>query len=70
MPMFRWQATVHYRGEADVGAIDIVHDLAEISDLHDLIEHGPHWDTIIRIEIVRADPIDDPDLTVDAAERL
>lgn len=47
----RWQAKVIYRTEA--GPLDVVHDLAEIGDLHDLVEAGPDWDTIIRIEIVR-----------------
>lgn len=49
----RWVATVHYRSQA--GVIDVQHDLLEIEELHDLVERGPHWDTIDRIEIVRAD---------------
>jgi hypothetical protein len=42
----RCHAVVHYR---ENGAPDVEHDLEELGELHDLIEHGPHWDTIERI---------------------
>lgn len=64
----RWKATVFYR--ADAGSVDVVHDLEELSDLHDRVEHGPHWDTIERIEIVRVNHSDGADLTVEAAQKL
>jgi hypothetical protein len=47
----RWQATATYR--TATGPVEVVHDLAEVFELHDLIEKGRHWDTIIKIEIVR-----------------
>lgn len=65
--LVRWIATVHYRAAA--GLIDVQHDLTEIEELQDLVERGPHWDTIDRIEIVRADGADRA-LTVEEAERL
>lgn len=65
MPHHRWQTKTIYRTEN--GPLDIVHDLEEISDLHDLVESGPHWDTIVRIEIVRVNHITDAALTVEAA---
>ena len=70
LPAFcpRWQATVHYR--TDAGPLDIQHDLEEIGDLHELVEAGPHWDTIRRIEIVRVNHISDPGLTVEQANEL
>jgi len=49
----RWTATVWYRS-AD-GPIDVTHDFEEMEELHDLVEAGPHWDTIDRIEVVRSD---------------
>lgn len=64
----RWRATVFYRTEN--GIVDIEHDLAELAQLHGLVELGPHWDTIERIEIVRIDHCSDPNLTVEAAARL
>src|SRR3546814_20835361 len=48
----RWIATVHYRTEA--GLVDVQHDLDEIEDLQDLVEHGPHFGAIDHINIVYA----------------
>ena len=64
----RWKATVHYRMNA--GIVDVVHDLEEIEDLHELVEGGPHWDTIDRIEIVRVNHLTAPGLTVEAAAEI
>jgi hypothetical protein len=64
----RWKAVVHYR--ADAGPVDITHDLDEIEDLHDLVEAGPHWDTILRIEITRVNHCDAADLSVENAMTL
>ena len=46
----RWIATVIYRG--DLGPIDVEHHVEELSELHDLVERGPDWNCIERIEIV------------------
>ena len=66
--MMRWQATLHYR--TDHGAVDIVYELAELMDLHDLVERGPHWDTVEKIEIVRINHVTSETLTVEQAEVL
>lgn len=63
----RWIATVHYA--TDNGIVDVQHDLDEIEDLHDLVERGPHWDTIDRIVIVRGKKLVEG-LTVEKAETL
>lgn len=63
----RWVATVHYR--SDSGLIDVTHDMLELEELQDLVERGPHWDTIDRIEIVRADSRNLA-LTLEEAEKL
>lgn len=63
----RWIATVFYR--ADLGLVDVQHDLLELEELHDLVERGPHWDTIDKIEIVRADSRENG-LTLEKAQRL
>jgi hypothetical protein len=47
--MFRWVATVWYR--TDAGLIDVEHEFGELADLHDLIERGPDFYAIDRIEI-------------------
>lgn len=64
----RWTATVYYRAAA--GLVDITHDLVEIADLHDLVERGPHWDTIERIVVIRAIAGEPSTLTVEEAEKL
>lgn len=63
----RWIATVHYRMEA--GLVDVQHDMVELEELQDLVECGPDWDTIDRIEIVRADGAERK-LTIEQAERI
>ena len=64
----RWTATIYYRGDDNV--VDVTHDLSELYELHDLVELGPHWDTIIRIVINRVEHIDDENLTLEQAENL
>jgi len=63
----RWIATVFYRTE--LGLIDVDHDIVELDELADLIECGPDWNTIDRVEIVRADGREDG-LTVEKAAGL
>ena len=59
----RWRATVIYR--TDAGPVDVPMLLEELADLHDRIEKGPHWDTIVKIEIHRVNHIVSPTLTVE-----
>jgi hypothetical protein len=67
--ILRWNATVHYR--TDDGPLNVEHTLLELRDLHDLVERGPHWDTIERIEITRVVPdYGDATLTVERSEQL
>ncbi len=63
----RWTATVWYRSAT--GMIDVTHDVEELEEVHNLVEAGPHWDTIDRIEIVRSDGRNRA-LTLEEAERL
>lgn len=64
----RWLAKVTYR--ADAGSVEVLHDIEELGEIEDLVEAGPHWDTIISIEIELQRPADGGMLTVEAAERL
>ena len=63
----RWVASVTYR--TDTGPLIVPYDLVEIEDLHDIVERGPHWDTIHRIEIVRR-PGGGRPLTLEEAKTL
>jgi hypothetical protein len=64
----RWRAKIVYRTEN--GPVDVEHDLFELSELEYYVEAGPHWDTVIVIEITRINHVDSPDLTVEDAGRL
>jgi hypothetical protein len=61
----RWQATVSYR--TNDGPIEVEHDIAELTDLDALVERGPHWGTVIGINVV---PVGVPDLTIEQAGEL
>ena len=64
----RWRATVTYR--TDAGPVDVPMLLREIEDLHDRVEHGPHWDAIEKIEIRRVNHITSSRLTVEQSLKL
>ena len=64
----RWKATVLYR--ADAGLFDVPMLLAELGDLHDRIEAGPHWDTIVHIVVERMNHNTCPTLTIEQAKEL
>lgn len=65
--MIRWSATVLYR--TDMGLVDVTHEIEELEDLHQLVESGPDWNTIQKIEIIRVgNPM--PNLTVEEAMKL
>ena len=60
----RWKATIWYLSE--IGLLDVEHGIEELEELHDLVERGPDWNTIDRIEIV-LDRRSQRDLTVEQA---
>lgn len=64
----RWKATVSYR--TAVGSDLVTWWIEEIGDLEERIEHGPHWDTVERIVIVRVNHNESKTLTVEEASQL
>ncbi len=60
----RWTAIVYYR--TDAGLIDVEHQIEELDMLHMLIERGPDFYAIDRIEI-RHTSNPTPDLTIEAS---
>lgn len=46
----RWRAVVTYRS-SEAGPVDVEHFIEEIDDLADIVERGPDWNAIERIEI-------------------
>ena len=76
--MTRWKATITYRVEptefgksinVDGEFLEVEHDIEEIGELERIVELGPHWDTIEKIEIVLQRPSEDATLTVEEAAR-
>lgn len=63
----RWIATCFYRTEN--GVIDVDHGFEELSELEELVERGPDWHTIDRIEI-RLRENSTPELTIEQSEKL
>lgn len=59
----RWTATAWYRSE--VGLVDVEHQIEELDMLHGLIESGPDWNTLDRIEI-RLTRVLEPDKTIES----
>ena len=65
--IMRWTATVFYRTNSGLASIE--QHLSELEDLHDLVEAGPHFDTVEQIVVRRTAPMI-PDLTVEGAAEL
>lgn len=63
----QWVVTIWYR--TDGGIVDVVHDVEELCEVAELVERGPHWDTIDKIEITKLRDRN-RELTVEASERL
>lgn len=51
----RWLATLTYRTET--GPIGVQHDIEELEEVQDLVECGPDWNALEKIEIVLQTPV-------------
>ena len=63
----RWMASINYR--SNQGIVGIMVGFEEFDDLGDVIEQGPHWDTVESITITRLRDARD-DLTIEQAAEL
>ena len=45
----RWIATATYK--TNTGLVSFTHNFDELEELHDLIEAGPDWTTLDKIEV-------------------
>jgi hypothetical protein len=61
----RWKLNLYYRTEK--GTLKVERWINEFAEMVDLVEFGPHWDTIEKIEVFRINPIN-VDLTVERAD--
>lgn len=66
-PMKRWKARLFYRRTE--GIEEEVCELEELDELADIVEAGPHWDTLQVIAIHRINPTL-PGLTLEDAQKL
>lgn len=64
--ILRWQVTIWYC--TDAGSLDVQHAVEELSEVEKLIEAGPDWNTVERIEIELARKLE-PGLTLEEADR-
>ena len=64
-PMKRWTAIIAYRSEK--GPLCKTLHFDEFRELHDEIEHGPSWDTVIDIHVLKTGSTD---LTIEASLEL
>ena len=60
----RWKATLIYR--TDNGPVDVEHTFEELEELHDIVERGPDWNSLIKIT-VELERVSTPGLTVEKA---
>jgi hypothetical protein len=52
----------------DNGFVDVRHEIEELVDIDELVERGPHWDTLVSVTVTRnPDNIMIEDLTVEKA---
>ncbi len=63
----RWRAIISYRSERST--LNEEYFLEEIEDLHDVVERGPHFDTVLKIEVFRVLHSEDELLTIEEAAR-
>lgn len=63
----RWMATIHYR--FNEGIRGIVIGFEEFTDLGQVIEQGPHWDSVVNITVERLRDAD-PTMTVEKGAEL
>jgi hypothetical protein len=66
-PRLRWRVIIVYRTEHGTTSIERV--LQELVDLDRIVEQGPNWDTIVKIEVFRFDHIND-NLTIERAHSM
>lgn len=63
----RWKAEVTYRTERGPNLL-VTYDFEDLSDLEDLVERGPDWNSIVKIEVTLA-RVSTPGQTIESAER-
>jgi hypothetical protein len=65
----RWIATSTYRSER--GPVVVEHYIEELEDVHNLIEYGPDWNSLVDLKVV-LNPLRTsyPGITMEAVAKL
>jgi hypothetical protein len=66
--MYRWLATITYKSES--GLVPVEWDIIELDEIAELVEAGPDWNTIEKIEIVLTRKQHGEIITIEQAEKL
>ena len=64
----RWIATMTYNS-LNNGPIDVEHHVEEISEIEDLVENGPDWNSLIDIKIILNPKMKSDYSTIEEASR-
>jgi hypothetical protein len=64
----RWLVTIHYNSESGIILVD--HDVEELDEIVGLVEAGPDWNTIDKIEISLARRSHGRIITIEEAREL
>lgn len=63
----RWKAVIWYATESG-DPLDVEHGIEELEQLHDIVERGPDWNTILYITVT-LDRKSEHGLTIEQAAR-
>ncbi len=64
----RWYVAITYR--TNNGPMLVKHNIEEMYELQDLMEHTPHWETVIEVKITKGRRYEKDNLTVEEAAVL
>lgn len=53
--MKRWSVTLFYR--FNLGLVDVTHEVEELEEIQELVERGPDWNALDRVEIRLIEPL-------------
>ena len=68
MALARWWVEITYR--TDKGPCIVGYDIEEIEELHDIVELGPDWHSIMDIHVKLQDSLGPVTVEVEAARRM
>ena len=68
MALARWWVEITYR--TDKGPCTVEYDMVEIEELHDIVERGPDWNSILDIRVKLNETTGPVTLTAEQGRKL